>query len=116
MPFVLVMLLLCVALWKDLANDPLVWRGRLARHVLEESVASGVDKHGGAFELSTSAPAENGEPESSAVRRRLPFWRSRRTRTKASGDHPAGRHEAGDAAPVGGSDSAPAPAEQDRTD
>ncbi|SEC13987.1 choline/carnitine/betaine transport [Paramicrobacterium humi] len=58
LPFVIVMLLLCVALWKDLSNDPLVWRGRLARHVLVESVVNAVEKHEGAFELTTSESEE----------------------------------------------------------
>jgi choline-glycine betaine transporter len=53
-PFVLVMLLLCVALWKDLARDPLVLRRDLADHVLTESVASGIEQHAGEpFELRT---------------------------------------------------------------
>ena len=54
LPFVLVMLLLCVAIWKDLSKDPLIIRNRLARHVLEEAVDSAVDRHDGeAFELRT---------------------------------------------------------------
>ena len=53
-PFVLVMLLLCVALWKDLARDPLIIRDKLARHVLAEAVATGVERHDGEpFELRT---------------------------------------------------------------
>src|SRR5690606_36521133 len=38
LPFVLVMLLLCVALWKDLSRDPLVLRGKVAMEVLEQAV------------------------------------------------------------------------------
>jgi choline-glycine betaine transporter len=53
-PFVLVMLLLCVALWKDLSKDPLIIREKLARHVLAEAVATGVERHDGEpFELRT---------------------------------------------------------------
>jgi choline/carnitine/betaine transport len=53
-PFVIVMLLLCVALWKDLARDPLVIRTDLAQHLLAESVAQGVETHAGEpFTLST---------------------------------------------------------------
>jgi choline/carnitine/betaine transport len=53
-PFVLVMLLLCVALWKDLARDPLVLRRDLGEHLLTESVATGIEKHAGEpFELRT---------------------------------------------------------------
>ena len=56
LPFVIVMILLCVALWIDLSRDPLVIRGALASRLLEEAVASGVDKHseGASFGLVTS--------------------------------------------------------------
>lgn len=47
LPFVLVMLLLCVAIWKDLSKDPLMIRNRLARHVLEDAVESAIDEHDG---------------------------------------------------------------------
>ncbi|MCW4458038.1 BCCT family transporter [Microbacterium sp. MPKO10] len=62
-PFVIVMLLLCVALWKDLSRDPLVLRGQLARRVLVESVASGVEKHEGVFGLATEQPENEGKPK-----------------------------------------------------
>ncbi|RAF66820.1 BCCT family transporter, partial [Burkholderia multivorans] len=39
LPFVIVMLLLCVALWKDLCQDPLVIQRELATHLLDQSVA-----------------------------------------------------------------------------
>ncbi|SCC38412.1 BCCT family transporter [Arthrobacter sp. NIO-1057] len=64
LPFVIVMLLLCVALWKDLSRDPLILRGKVARTVLEQSVTQGVDRHEGSqFSLMTTeipivAPAE----------------------------------------------------------
>ena len=58
LPFVVVMLVLCVALWKDLSRDPLVLKGELAVQVLRETVDTGVEKHDGEpFELSTSASA-----------------------------------------------------------
>ncbi|MBM7766658.1 BCCT family transporter [Glutamicibacter nicotianae] len=47
LPFVLVMLLLCVALWKDLSRDPLVLRGKVAMEVLEQAVDDGIDRHAG---------------------------------------------------------------------
>ncbi|WP_291793888.1 BCCT family transporter [Brevibacterium sp.] len=53
LPFVLVMLLLCVALWRDLRTDPLVLQGRLASKLLEDSVMQAVDTHDGPFTLST---------------------------------------------------------------
>ncbi|MDV7240576.1 MULTISPECIES: BCCT family transporter [Rhodococcus] len=53
-PFVIVMLLLCVALWKDLSRDPLVIRTDLAQHLLTESISAGVETHAGEpFTLST---------------------------------------------------------------
>ena len=63
LPFVLVMLLLCVALWKDLAKDPLIIQGQLASHLLEQSVATAIDEYDGeAFSLETAElPAEDVE-------------------------------------------------------
>ncbi|UYQ77321.1 BCCT family transporter [Glutamicibacter sp. JL.03c] len=55
LPFVLVMLLLCVALWKDLSRDPLVLREKVAQEVLEQAVDEGIDRHAGEhFSLMTS--------------------------------------------------------------
>ncbi|UYG17844.1 BCCT family transporter [Brachybacterium huguangmaarense] len=54
LPFVIVMLLLCISLWKDLSRDPMVLQSRLARHVLVESVADAVEIHDGeVFRLHT---------------------------------------------------------------
>jgi choline/carnitine/betaine transport len=54
LPFVLVMLLLCFALVKDLRRDPLSLRRRLADSVVERAIRTGVDQHGGAqFDLVT---------------------------------------------------------------
>ncbi|WP_426303383.1 BCCT family transporter [Arthrobacter sp. R-11] len=54
LPFVLVMLLLCFALTKDLRRDPLSLRRRLADSVVERAIRSGVDQHGGVqFDLVT---------------------------------------------------------------
>lgn len=47
LPFVLVMLLLCVAIWKDLSRDPLVLRGKVALEVLEQAVDDGLERHDG---------------------------------------------------------------------
>ncbi|WP_157689041.1 BCCT family transporter [Brevibacterium siliguriense] len=55
LPFVIVMLLLCVAVWKDLSKDPLMIQEQLAAHVLETSVATAVDEYDGEiFALETS--------------------------------------------------------------
>ncbi|UZD61264.1 BCCT family transporter [Brevibacterium sp. JSBI002] len=68
LPFVIVMLLLCVAVWKDLSKDPLIIQEQLAAHVLETSVATAVDAYDGEiFGLETSElqieddPAESSE-------------------------------------------------------
>jgi choline/carnitine/betaine transport len=54
LPFVIVMLLLCVAIWKDLSRDPLMLRTRLAQHVLADTVETAIDRHDGSpFELRT---------------------------------------------------------------
>ncbi|MEE2570629.1 BCCT family transporter [Pseudarthrobacter sp. J64] len=54
LPFVLVMLVLCFALVKDLRRDPLSLRRRLADSVVERAIRSGVEEHGGVqFDLVT---------------------------------------------------------------
>jgi choline-glycine betaine transporter len=54
LPFVVVMLLLCVALARDLRRDPLALRQRLATTVVERAIRTGVEQHGGVqFELVT---------------------------------------------------------------
>jgi choline/carnitine/betaine transport len=54
LPFVIVMLLLCFALTKDLRRDPLSLRRRLATSVVERAIRTGVEQHGGAqFDLVT---------------------------------------------------------------
>ncbi|MGM7667053.1 BCCT family transporter [Microbacterium sp. A93] len=58
LPFVTVMLLLCVAIWKDLRRDPLMLQDRIARIVLEDSVSEAVEAHhGGSFGLVTKSIA-----------------------------------------------------------
>jgi choline/carnitine/betaine transport len=54
LPFVVVMLLLCFALAKDLRRDPLSLRRRLADSVVERAIRTGVEQHGGVqFDLVT---------------------------------------------------------------
>ena len=54
LPFVLVMLLLCFALVRDLRRDPMSLRQRLATSVVERAIRTGVNQHGGAqFDLVT---------------------------------------------------------------
>jgi choline-glycine betaine transporter len=54
LPFVLVMFLMCFALTRDLRRDPLSLRRRLVTSVIERSIRSGVQQHGGVqFDLVT---------------------------------------------------------------
>ncbi len=54
LPFVLVMLLLCFALTKDLRRDPLSLHKRLATSVVERAIRAGVEQHNGVqFDLVT---------------------------------------------------------------
>ena len=50
-PFAVVMVGLCAALWKDLANDPLVVRATYAKAAVEDAVVAGVTEHGDDFRL-----------------------------------------------------------------
>ncbi|WP_190818737.1 BCCT family transporter [Saccharopolyspora pogona] len=50
-PFAVVMVLLCVALMKDLREDPLMQRGEKGAQVLEQAVIAGTERHGGDFQL-----------------------------------------------------------------
>jgi choline-glycine betaine transporter len=64
LPFVLVMLLLCFALVKDLRRDPLSLRRRLADSVVERAIRSGVDQHGGVqFDLVTKHQCDQRCPD-----------------------------------------------------
>jgi choline/carnitine/betaine transport len=47
LPFVIVMFLMCLALVKDLRRDPLSLRMRLATSVVDRSIRTGVEQHGG---------------------------------------------------------------------
>jgi choline/carnitine/betaine transport len=67
LPFVLVMLLLCFALVRDLRRDPMSLRQRLATSVVERAIRTGVDQHGGAqFDLVTKHECGDRCPEDSA--------------------------------------------------
>lgn len=50
-PFVIVMVLLCVSLMKDLRSDPLMVRKRYAAQAVDSAVVSGVTKHGDDFRI-----------------------------------------------------------------
>ncbi|MCC3291686.1 BCCT family transporter [Arthrobacter sp. zg-Y1110] len=54
LPFAVVMLLMTIALAKDLAKDPLSLRRRLAVSVVDRAIQAGVDEHGSSFDLHTT--------------------------------------------------------------
>ncbi|MFI5426798.1 BCCT family transporter [Aeromicrobium sp. UC242_57] len=54
-PFVLVMVALCVSLYKDLQTDPIVVHERLGIEMVEDAVATGVEEHDGDFVLVVEA-------------------------------------------------------------
>lgn len=61
LPFVVVMLLLCFALVKDLRRDPLALRQRLATNVMERAIRTGVEQHGHVqFDLVTRHECHDG--------------------------------------------------------
>jgi choline/carnitine/betaine transport len=60
LPFAIVMVLMCVALLKDLRSDPMTLRDAKGAEVLEQAVIIGTEEHDGDFQLVTT-PAENGD-------------------------------------------------------
>jgi choline-glycine betaine transporter len=65
LPFVIVMMLLCFALTKDLRRDPLSLRRRLATSVVERAIRTGVEQHGGVqFDLVTKHDCAETCPDS----------------------------------------------------
>jgi choline/carnitine/betaine transport len=50
-PFVLVMIGMCVALMRDLRQDPLIVRGEIAEEAVETAVIAGHEKYAGEFEI-----------------------------------------------------------------
>ncbi|MCC3276640.1 BCCT family transporter [Arthrobacter sp. zg-Y20] len=72
LPFAVVMLLMTIALAKDLARDPLSLRRRLAVSVVGRAIQAGVEEHGSSFDLhtrehddgpETGAPVNTDEPQ-----------------------------------------------------
>ena len=59
LPFTIVLIVLCVALAKDLRDDPMMRRQRKGEEVLEDAVVSGVREHKGDFELATRPVGNN---------------------------------------------------------
>jgi choline/carnitine/betaine transport len=59
LPFVVVMLGLCVSLMKDLRSDPLMVRRRYAAEAVEQAVVTGVTAHGDDFVISVENDPAN---------------------------------------------------------
>ena len=51
LPFAIVLILLCFALYKDVRSDPIMRRQHKGAEVLEDAVVTGVKRHKGDFEL-----------------------------------------------------------------
>lgn len=51
LPFLLVMVMLCVSLYRDLRTDPIIVREDLGQSLVEDAVLVGVDRHGEDFAL-----------------------------------------------------------------
>ncbi|MFE6295291.1 BCCT family transporter, partial [Streptomyces sp. NPDC057866] len=61
-PFVLVMTGMCVALMRDLREDPLIVRGRVGKEIVEVAVIAGHEKYDGDFELRIGPGTADGSP------------------------------------------------------
>lgn len=51
LPFLAVMVVLCVSLYRDLRSDPIIVREDLGQSLVEDAVLAGVDRHGEDFAL-----------------------------------------------------------------
>jgi choline/carnitine/betaine transport len=67
LPFVIVMLVACYALWSELRTDPLIVRRQVAVEMMRDAVVNGVEQHGDHFQLSLDPI----DPEEAAVREPL---------------------------------------------
>ncbi|SFD27655.1 choline/carnitine/betaine transport [Saccharopolyspora kobensis] len=61
LPFAIVMVLMCVALLKDLRSDPMTLRDAKGAEVLEQAVIAGTEEHEGEFQLVTTPVDEDAE-------------------------------------------------------
>ncbi|WP_188987119.1 BCCT family transporter [Saccharopolyspora thermophila] len=61
LPFAIVMVLMCVALLKDLRSDPITLRDAKGAEVLEQAVIIGTEEHDGEFQLVTTPVEDNGD-------------------------------------------------------
>ncbi|QFG22398.1 BCCT family transporter [Actinomadura sp. WMMB 499] len=71
LPFTIVLIVLCVALAKDLRDDPMTRRQIKGAEVLEEAVVAGSREHKGDFELATRPSGNGGESAEDAAGRTI---------------------------------------------
>ncbi|KDN76067.1 BCCT transporter [Streptomyces olindensis] len=71
-PFTLVMVGLCVALTRDLRQDPLIIRGRIGKEAIETAVITGHEKYDGDFELRIGPVACNETTEAAPPSQKSP--------------------------------------------
>ncbi|MFD4407455.1 BCCT family transporter [Nocardia sp. NPDC058499] len=62
LPFMVVMVMMCISLYRDVRTDPIILRANLGVELVEGAVAQGVVKHEGEFELVTT-PIETADDE-----------------------------------------------------
>ena len=70
-PFGLVMVVLCVALTKDLRSDPMVLREKHCAEIVEQAVATGNEEYDGDFRLQVEATPVKAEGNGEVVRREV---------------------------------------------
>ena len=61
LPFVIVMLLIALALWKDLRTDPMIVRQEVGIGMVRDAVVHGVEQHGDNFRLSVDHAPDKGD-------------------------------------------------------
>ena len=93
-PFVVVMILMCVALTKDLRDDPLVRRSQRSTVAIERAVEFGTTNYGDDFFVPVKPHPLEGEADSTAV----PAPRQEEPAVRAEEHRNGGRPRARDAA------------------
>ncbi|HJE51629.1 MAG TPA: BCCT family transporter [Tessaracoccus flavescens] len=59
LPFSIILIVMVVALWKDLRSDPLILRGQYETWAVEKAVRRGIDEHGDNFTLAIEPTTED---------------------------------------------------------
>ena len=75
LPFVVVMVLMCFALTRELSHDPMMRRAKLGRQMVERAVVQGVSSHGHDDLTLLAWPTETADAISNAVENESPATR-----------------------------------------